>query len=44
MKMWKVLCGVMAVVMLMALSVGCRHGSKQTKTSAVPSPAAIRLG
>ena len=44
MKSWKVLCGVMAVVMLMALSVGCRHGSKQTKTSAVPSLAAIRLG
>jgi hypothetical protein len=43
MKRWKVLCGVMAVVMLMALLVGCRHGSKQTKTSAVPSPAAIRL-
>ena len=44
MKMWKVLYGVMAAVMLMALLVGCWHGSKQTKTSAAPSPAAIRLG
>lgn len=44
MRALKVLGGMMAVVMLVALLVGCRHGSKSTKTSATTPPTAIRLG